>query len=180
VIEGNSDSDTLLLLNRNILHSDGVFSTEGNRMSRLNALVFVVLIVAVAATLAGAQQFKPDPDRNLERHCTDLRVLRGKDGKVVWFNHEQMKAMAVVKVVPEMPGIARSARLEGTATLNVCVGSDGIPHNIWVISGHPLLLGSAIDAAQKWRFRPYTVDSNPIAFAGTLQFTFSTSKGNSF
>lgn len=121
-----------------------------------------------------------DPEWNLKRNCPDLLVLRDKNSKVVWFSHEQMKKMAIVKVVPEMPATARMARIEGTVVLNACVGANGLPRNIWAISGHPMLIPSAIYAASKWRFKPYRIKSKPIGFAGTLRFTFSSSKGNSY
>ncbi len=121
-----------------------------------------------------------DPEWNLKRNCPDLLVVRDKNGKVVWFSHEQMKERAIARVAPEMAATARMARVEGEVVLNACVGTDGLPKNIWAISGHPMLIPSAIYAASQWRFKPYTVKSKPIGFAGTLRFTFSTSKGNSY
>jgi hypothetical protein len=130
--------------------------------------------------LAATQQFKPDPDPNLKRHCSHVDVLRDQHGKVVWFSHEQMKEMAVTKVAPEMPALGRGLRLEGAVILNVCVGPDGVPQEIWLISGHPMLVASAIHAAAQWRFRPLLVHSKPLGFAGTLRLTFSTSKANGY
>jgi TonB family protein len=139
-----------------------------------------VASVLIASILAGAQQFESDPDPDLQRHCTDLAVLRDRHGKVVWFNHEKMKEMATKKVAPEMTGLARNARIEGAVIVNMCVGPDGAPQEVWLISGHPLLVASAIHAAAQWRFRPMKVKGKPIGFAGTLRLTFSTSKGNGY
>lgn len=136
--------------------------------------------LALFSASAVAQEFKGDPDWNLQRHCTNLKVLRDSHQKVIWFNHEQMKSMATTKVAPGMPLLARQARIEGSVTVNVCIGSDGVPDSAWVISGHPILIPSSIEAASKWRFKPYVHKSKPVAFAGTIRFTFSTSKGNGY
>jgi outer membrane biosynthesis protein TonB len=146
-------------------------------MAKLIARTFAVCFLALTATLAGAQEFKPDPDWELQRHCTDVQVFRGRDGKVVWFSHEQLKRMATKKVTPEFPPLLRQVRMEGQVLVNVCIGPDSIPKHTWIVSGHPLLFGPALKAASEWRFKPYRSKEQPVAIAGTLRFTFSTSKG---
>lgn len=154
------------------------------RVSIVGFLSLIAVLPGTPRVTGGPQltlnQSNLDPEWNLQQHCPDLHVLRDRKGKVVWFSHEQMKQMAVVKIAPGMPARARQARVEGAVVLNLCVDTDGLPHNVWAISGHPLLIGSAVNAASRWRFKPYTVKSQPIAFAGTLRFTFSTSKGNGY
>jgi TonB family protein len=58
---------------------------------------------------------------------------------------------------------ARQAGLQGKVELSVTVGTDGIPRDIQVIHG----LGSGLDdkateAVKQWRFRPATLQGNPV------------------
>ena len=160
-------------------------------MARRLLRVSVICLLTITAVLTGAptvsgvpqltsHESKIDPEWDLKHHCPDLRVLRDRQGKIVWFSHEQMKQMALVKLAPKMPAQAQLARVEGQVAVNLCVDTEGLPHDVWAVTGHPLLIGSAIDAASTWRFKPYEVKLHPIAFAGTLVFTFSSSKGNSY
>jgi hypothetical protein len=42
-----------------------------------------------------------------------------------------------------------------------------------VISGHPLLIQSALDAARKWRYAPTTLNGQPVEVDTTIDVIFA-------
>ncbi len=66
---------------------------------------------------------------------------------------------------PPYPTIARRLGEEGEVRLDVHVGSSGRVLDVRLkrSSGSPVLDQTAIDTVKKWRFRPATVDGQPVA-----------------
>lgn len=65
-------------------------------------------------------------------------------------------------------------RLEGQVLVEILVDEKGKVSCARVVSGHPLLVASAIDAAKDWTFRPVKQDGKKVSFYGHLSFHFST------
>lgn len=79
----------------------------------------------------------------------------------------------VYKIEPEYSEEARKAKYQGTVVLSVIIDASGKPTNLKVLQ--PLGLGldeKAIEAVQKWRFRPGTKEGKPVAVYATIQVTF--------
>ncbi len=66
---------------------------------------------------------------------------------------------------PPYPAMARRMGDQGEVRLDVRVGADGTVAEIRLrkSSGSPLLDRTAIDTVRKWRFKPATVDGQPVA-----------------
>lgn len=66
-------------------------------------------------------------------------------------------------VTPKYPPLAAMARIEGKVELRLAVGSTtGDVHGVSVISGHPLLAPTAVDAAKQWRFAANSISSDTV------------------
>jgi len=79
----------------------------------------------------------------------------------------------VYKIEPEYSEEARKAKYQGTVVLSVIIDSTGKPTNLKVL--RPLGLGldeKAIEAVQKWRFRPGTKEGKPVAVYATIEVNF--------
>lgn len=79
----------------------------------------------------------------------------------------------IFKVEPEYSEEARKAKFQGTVVLYVVVDEKGMPRNLKVI--RPLGLGldeKAIEAVQKWRFKPGMKDGKPVAVAAQIEVNF--------
>ena len=77
------------------------------------------------------------------------------------------------KVEPEYSEEARKAKFQGTVMLYVVVDEKGSPRDIRVV--RPLGLGldeKAIEAVQKWRFRPGYLNGKAVAVAATVEVNF--------
>jgi TonB family protein len=76
------------------------------------------------------------------------------------------------KVLPQYPQMARSANVSGDVVLSAKIGTDGVLHNIKVVSGNPLLREAAIDAARQWRYSPYKLGGKPVETDTRITITF--------
>jgi TonB family protein len=59
-----------------------------------------------------------------------------------------------VKVAPQYPEIARTARLRGSVRLQLLVTAEGRVKDVTVLGGNAVLAKAAEDAVRKWRFEP--------------------------
>ena len=76
------------------------------------------------------------------------------------------------KVLPQYPQMARSANVSGDVVLSAKIGTDGVLHNIKIVSGNPLLREAAIDAARQWRYSPYKLGGKPVETDTRITITF--------
>ena len=74
---------------------------------------------------------------------------------------------------PSFSDEARKAKAQGLVVLLLVVGKDGLPHDIRV--GQSLGMGldeKAIEAVHRWRFRPATLNGQPVATQIAVQVDF--------
>jgi protein TonB len=74
---------------------------------------------------------------------------------------------------PSFSDEARKAKAQGIVMLLLVVGKDGLPHDIRV--GQSLGMGldeKAIEAVHHWRFRPATLNGQPVATQIAVQVDF--------
>ena len=83
-----------------------------------------------------------------------------------------MAKKIVSKIDPLYPDAARAAGTEGTVVLDAVIGPDGNVKRLWPISGADLLVQSATDAVQLWKFEPYLASGKPVEVETTLAVEF--------
>ena len=66
------------------------------------------------------------------------------------------------KVDPVYPQMAKIAHVTGEVVLDALIGEDGSIENLRAISGHPLLIQSAMDAVKQWKYKPVLLAGKPI------------------
>jgi len=77
------------------------------------------------------------------------------------------------KVEPEYSEEARKAKYQGTVVLYVEVDAAGHPTNLKVVRSLGLGLDEkAIEAVEKWKFRPGYKDGKPVTVAATIEVNF--------
>jgi TonB family protein len=68
---------------------------------------------------------------------------------------------------------ARKKKIEGNVVLWLVVGADGLPHNIRVTQSLGYGLDEeAIKTLNAWRFKPATMDGQPVAAAINVEMNF--------
>lgn len=109
-------------------------------------------------------------------------VLGGTLGGVLGGTNEQAEPMIVSgdvkppvliqRIEPEYPETARRARVEGKVFLQAIINEQGQVEAVKVLRSHPLLDDAAIAAVRRWRYKPATLDGQPVRVYFTVQVTF--------
>jgi TonB family protein len=89
---------------------------------------------------------------------------------------EAMAANLVRKVDPEIPPLAKQAKISGIVRFRVTVGTDGSVRDVQLISGHPLLISAAENAVRQWVYKPVTVGSEKVEAVSTVDVPFGGSQ----
>jgi periplasmic protein TonB len=79
----------------------------------------------------------------------------------------------VRKVQPLYPALARSARIQGVVVLEATISRQGAIENPRLLSGHPMLAPSAIDAVRQWRYKPYILNGEPVEVETQITVNFA-------
>jgi protein TonB len=82
-------------------------------------------------------------------------------------------ASLINRVQPVYPPLARQTRISGTVRLHAIISKSGAVQQLEVISGHPLLVQAALDAVRQWRYRPTTLNGEPVEVDTTIDVIFS-------
>jgi protein TonB len=72
------------------------------------------------------------------------------------------QAMLTHRVEPQYPPLGRQIHREGQVELHAIIATDGSIQFLQVVSGDQLFLQSAIDAVSQWRYRPTSLDGQPV------------------
>jgi periplasmic protein TonB len=109
----------------------------------------------------------PPPPPPPEKPKTPSRIRVG--GSV-------QEAKLVRKIMPQYPPLAKQARIQGTVRLNAIIGRDGAIQNLQLVSGHPLLSPSAIDAVKRWVYQPTLLNGEPVEVVTVIDVNFTLSQ----
>lgn len=82
-------------------------------------------------------------------------------------------ASLVRKVDPVYPPIAKTAHISGTVVLHAIIGKDGAVQHLEYVSGPPLLMKSAMDAINQWRYKPTMLNGEPVEVDTTISVVFT-------
>jgi len=83
-----------------------------------------------------------------------------------------MLGTVILFLQPAYPSEAKAAQIGGTVTVTVKIDENGKVSQIEKVSGHPLLQGAGMAAAQKIRFSPTICDGVPKSVSGVLTYNF--------
>ena len=86
---------------------------------------------------------------------------------------EVTAASIITQTRPVYPSLARQAHIQGTVVLHAIIDKEGKVAQLEVLSGHPLLVQSALDAAKQWRYKPTQLNGDPVEVDTTIQVTFT-------
>lgn len=82
-------------------------------------------------------------------------------------------ASIITQTRPVYPPLARQARIQGNVVLHAIIDKDGKVAQLEVVSGHPLLVQSALDAVKQWRYKPTLLNGEPVEVDTTITVTFT-------
>jgi protein TonB len=73
---------------------------------------------------------------------------------------------------PNYPPPAKLIRVQGTVTVQVLIDESGNVVSAKAVSGHPLLIAAAVDAAKRARFSPTLLSDQPVKVSGVITYNF--------
>jgi protein TonB len=88
-----------------------------------------------------------------------------------------MEGNLIYRVQPQYPQLARQARVQGVVVLRAVISREGKIENLQLVTGHPLLVQSAMDAVSQWRYRPYFLNNEPVEVETQVTVNFTLSGG---
>ncbi len=145
-------------------------AAKPRRRIRVGRRGFYVLVSCTLA-LAGLGWWQWQRSWNeLEAHAAIAES--GMQGSPEAVSAETMSKRIVTKVDPVYPEAARSAGTEGLVVLDVVVAPDGSVERLRPISGPDLLVQSATQAVQSWKFEPYLSSGKAVEVETTLAVEF--------
>jgi protein TonB len=86
---------------------------------------------------------------------------------------KEMATILVEKTEPVYPALAQSARIQGTVRFRALIDREGRVSDLQLVSGHPILVAAATDAAKKWRFAPTLQNGTPVEVNTTVEVKFN-------
>jgi TonB family protein len=71
------------------------------------------------------------------------------------------------------PSLAKQMKVQGSVVLQAFVGVDGGIRDLHVVSGNPILVSAAVEAARQWRFAPYLQNGQAVETQAKIQVNFT-------
>lgn len=131
----------------------------------------IYALVACTVALAGLGWWQWQRSWNeLEAHAAVTES--GLQGSPESVSAGTMAKRIVTKVEPVYPEAARSARTEGLVVLDAVIAPDGSVERLRPISGPDLLVQSATEAVQSWKFEPYLSSGKAVEVETTIAVEF--------
>jgi TonB family protein len=90
-------------------------------------------------------------------------------------NVQQRKLVSQPK--PVYPPLAKQARIQGVVQLSALISKEGNVINLAVISGHPLLIPSALEAVQQWVYQTTLLNGEPVEVLTQIDVNYTLSDG---
>lgn len=78
----------------------------------------------------------------------------------------------VRKVAPVYPPDAIDHQVQGVVKLKILIAADGHVEQAHIVSGHPLLVQSALQSVRQWVFQPMTSEDQPVRVATQVEVPF--------
>ena len=78
---------------------------------------------------------------------------------------------------PVYPPLAKQARIQGVVHLQALISKEGNVVNLAVISGHPLLIPSALEAVQQWVYQKTLLNGEPVEVMTQIDVNYTLSDG---
>lgn len=83
-----------------------------------------------------------------------------------------LQGKAIERRVPVYPELVRRIHLQGDVAVEVVISPEGRVESARAISGHPMLIATALEAARGWRFGPTILNGVPVRVTGVIIFAF--------
>jgi protein TonB len=122
----------------------------------------------LGSILSGVSGGPPPPPPPPVKTATALKRI------TIGGNVQQAKLVRQPK--PVYPPLAKQARISGVVHLAAIISRDGTIQDLKVISGHPLLIPSALEAVKQWVYQPTLLNGEPVEVSTQIDVNFTLSQ----
>ena len=84
-----------------------------------------------------------------------------------------MTAQRTHYVAPVYPDLARANHTEGNVVLHANIDTEGKVVGLQTVSGNPLLIRAALEAASQWRYKPTIINGQAVNVDTTITIVFA-------
>jgi len=95
-----------------------------------------------------------------------------RDTEVLKVSQGITDGMILKRVRPIYPAQAMQMHKEGTVLLSAIIGKNGSISNTKLIKGDPILFQAALAAVKQWKYKPYTLNGQPIDVQTEISVNF--------
>lgn len=78
----------------------------------------------------------------------------------------------VSKINPQYPQMARIAHIQGDVIISGIINREGKIVEAKALSGHPILVQSALEAIKQWQYKPFWLNGEPVEVETTIKVSF--------
>jgi TonB family protein len=114
----------------------------------------------------------PEPGPNTVVSVLVLPKPPGADDSRLRIKPGVMDEHRTKYVPPVYPQMARAAHIQGDVILNAVIDKQGSVASLRPVSGHPILIQSALDAVRQWAYEPYMLNGEPVEVESTIHVIF--------
>lgn len=111
----------------------------------------------------------PTPDPPKPKPVAQTTVAGSQPIKVT---SNVLQGKAIERRTPSYPPLARQIRLHGDVAVEIIISPQGQVESARVISGHPMFVPYALEAARGWRFQPTLLNGVAVRVTGVITFVF--------
>ena len=122
------------------------------------------LLNGIVGSVASVAPPPPPPVKQEVKAAAPQRIRVGGNVQQARLRHQPR---------PTYPPLAKQARISGVVRLNAIIGKDGSIQNLSVLSGHPLLVPSAMNAVKQWRYEPTLLNGEPVEVVTQIDVNFT-------
>jgi TonB family protein len=138
-------------------------------MSTLPRTPLLLFLCALACSAAGGQTSSAPPPPT----ATDSQKTTSPDQPSAASPADSTKLEPVKIEKASYPWEAREKQLQGQVWVRISVSEAGDVVGVEVISGDPILAKAAVQAAKKWKFKPFIRNGKPVPVSGKMPFDFA-------
>ncbi len=112
---------------------------------------------SIPLPISGSRPMPPMPVKPMVRVVRTSTMLEGS---------------IIRRVQPVYPPLARATRIQGQVVLAAVISKSGTIENLQLVTGHPMLVPSAINAVSQWLYRPYILNGEAIEVETQITVNF--------
>ena len=95
--------------------------------------------------------------------------------KRVRVSENVMQALLIHRVDP-VPPAEPGMNIQGSVVLKAVIDKSGHVQQLQLVSGHPLLVPAALEAARQWKYQPFLLNGDPVEVETIVRVDFAKPK----